>query len=245
MQFTRKGRISLASKVKRARMIIEKSRAENRISLTEYESKSILRIYGIPTTTGELANNQEEAAIIAERIGFPVVLKVSSPDITHKTEVGGVRIGLNDKDEVRQAFNEIIQSAKKKIGHADIPGILVENMAPQGVEVIVGMKDDPQFGPVIMFGLGGVLVEILKDVSFRLAPITRREALEMIREVKGYPILLGYKGDRPADLAAISEIIIRVSKMSLEIPELKEVDINPILAYERGAVAVDARMIIK
>ena len=234
----------MGSRAKRAQMVIEKGRAEYRTFLMEHESKEILRIYGISTTTGRLATNEEEACTFAENIGFPVVLKISSPDVVHKTEVGGVEVGLNDGNEVEDAFREIIQNVKRNVADANIRGVLVENMVPKGVEVIVGMIRDPQFGPAIMFGLGGVFVEILKDVSFRLPPVTRRDALEMIKEVKGYPVLRGYRGGKPVDLTAISEILTRVSEMSLELPELREIDINPILAYKKEAIAVDARMVI-
>jgi len=173
------------------------------------------------------------------------VLKIVSPDVLHKTDAGGVKLGLDDEEAVGKAFNEIISAIKKNEPSANIYGVSVQNMARPGVEVIIGMSKDPQFGPVLMFGLGGILVEVLKDVSFRIVPLAKRDAREMIKEIKGYPILEGYRGQEPADVAVLEDYLLKVSDFVDGRPEIKELDINPIFAYSDGAVAVDARVILE
>jgi acyl-CoA synthetase (NDP forming) len=170
---------------------------------------------------------------------------VVSPDVLHKTDAGGVKLSLNSEEEVGKAFDEIVSSVKSKEPSADIQGVSVQNMARPGTEVIIGMSKDPQFGPVLMFGLGGILVEVLKDVSFRIVPLVRRDAKEMIREIKGYPILEGYRGLEPADIGLLEEMLLKVSDFVESRPEIKELDINPIFAYSDGALAVDARVILE
>ncbi len=224
--------------------ILAQAKNDGRRILTEHESKKILQAYDIPTTVEELALNSDDATRAASKIGFPVVLKIASPDITHKSDVGGVKLNLKNADEVKQAYNEILNNAKKNKPEAIILGVLVQKMSIQGREVIIGLTKDPQFGPVIMFGLGGIFVEVLKDVSFRLPPITREEALNMITEVKGYPILKGIRGDPPADVDALSDILEKISRMALEIPEISEMDLNPIFVFDKGALAVDARIVL-
>jgi acyl-CoA synthetase (NDP forming) len=172
------------------------------------------------------------------------VLKVVSPQITHKSDVGGVKLNLNSQKEVRAAFDEIVASAQQAVRDATIEGVSVQQMARPGVEVIIGMTKDPQFGPVLMFGLGGVLVEVLKDVAFRIVPLTPRDARQMIREIKGFPILEGFRGQEPADLEALEGILLRLSSFVEEHPEIEEMDLNPIFAYGDGAVAVDARIVV-
>lgn len=232
------------NEVKFAQKIIKRVRSEARCLLTELESNDILRAYGIATTREKLAKTLEEAIAFACRIGFPIVLKVCSPNIIHKTDVGGVRLGLRTVDEVKINYGEIIDDAKRYGKDADIIGVLVQKMVPSGHEVIVGMTKDPQFGPVIMFGLGGIFVEVLKDVSFRLPPVTKEEALEMISEIKGFPVLKGYRNLKSADLDALTEIIAKTSQMVIDMPEIDEIDLNPIFVHEKGAVAVDARIIL-
>jgi len=227
------------------REIFKKAKDEGRRVLTEFESKGVIREYGIPTTVGMLATTSDEAVRIASEIGFPVALKISSPEITHKTNVEGVRLGVKNTEEVRDTFNEVIANVKKHKPNIKIQGVLVQNMAVQGVEVIVGSIRDPQFGSVIMFGLGGVFVEFLKDVSFRLPPITRKEALEMISEVRGYALLQGVRGAKPADIDAVADILEKTSKMVVELPEIFEMEMNPIFVYEKGALAVDARIVLQ
>jgi len=192
-----------------------------------------------------LAKNEVEAVKFAEKIGYPVVLKIVSPDILHKSDVGGVIVNLKDAKEVRNAYKQILQNVKKHKAKAKITGILVQEMAPPSTEVIVGAIKDSQFGPSIMFGLGGIFVEVLKDVTFRVAPITEDEAREMITEVKAYPLLKGYRNQPPVDIDAIVKILLNTSKLVMEHQEIKELDLNPIMVYEKGAKTVDARIILE
>jgi len=201
--------------------------------------------YGIPVTKFELAKNEAQAVKLAEKIGFPIVLKIVSPDIVHKSDVGGVVVNLRDAKGVREAYQQIMKSIKKHNAKAEIVGILVQEMAPSSTEVIVGAVKDPQFGPAMMFGLGGVFVEVLKDVTFRIAPINEDEAREMISEVKAYPLLKGYRNQPPADIDAIVRILMNASRLVTEHEEIRELDLNPIIVYEKGAKTVDARMILE
>ena len=224
--------------------IIAAARKEARTSLTELESKQILKEVGINTTEIKLARTKEEAVSHSKELGFPVALKIVSPDILHKTDVGGVKLGLNNEDDVGNAYDGIISMIKKQEPAAKIQGVSVQPMARPATEVIIGMSKDPQFGPVLMFGLGGILVEVLKDVSFRIVPLTRRDAREMIGEIKGYPILEGYRGQEPANIAVLEELLLKVSEFVDSRPEIAELDINPIFAYSDGALAIDARVIL-
>lgn len=213
--------------------------------LTEIESKELLKKAGIPVVETKLARSKKEAISISKKVGFPVVLKISSPDVVHKSDSGGVKLGLANATQIGKAYNEIISSVKQAYPEAQIEGVSVQPMAPPGVEVIVGMSKDPQFGPVLMFGLGGILVEVLKDVSFRIVPVTERDAREMIREIKGYPVLEGYRGQKPASIPALEKLIVKVSQFVEKNPQIKELDLNPIFAYPDKAVAVDARIILE
>ncbi len=212
--------------------------------LTEDKAKKILKEHSIPVPKEELAENEEKAVEIAKKIGFPVVLKLISPDILHRSDAKAIVLNVKNEEEVKEKFKEIIKNAKNFNPHAKIEGVLVQEMLPQGREVIVGLIKDPQFGHVVMFGLGGIFVEILKDVSFRVAPINKKEALKMIKEIKGYKILEGTRGISPSDIDAIADIIVKVSELGVKMPEIKELDINPLFAYEKGAVAVDCRIIL-
>lgn len=225
--------------------IIAQVRREGRKALLEAEAKTICMKYHIPVTTFKLAKNKEEAVEFAERIGFPVVLKIVSPDIIHKSDAGGVIVNLKNTAEVRNAYRKILENAKKYDSAAKIVGVLVQEMAPQSTEVIVGAIKDPQFGQTLMFGLGGIFVEILKDVTFRIAPITREDAYEMITKIKAYPLLKGYRKTPPADLDTIINVLLNASKLVMDYPEIKELDLNPIMAYEKGAKTVDARIILE
>jgi acyl-CoA synthetase (NDP forming) len=213
--------------------------------LTEVESKELLKKAGIPVVEAKLARSKKEAVSISREMGFPVVLKISSSDVVHKSDSGGVKLGLANAAQVGKAYSEIISSVKQAYPEAQIQGVSVQPMAPPGVEVIAGMSKDPQFGPVLMFGLGGILVEVLKDVSFRIVPVTERDAREMIREIKGYPILEGYRGQKPASIPALEKLIVKVSQFVEKNPQIKELDLNPIFAYPDKAVAVDARIILE
>ena len=225
--------------------ILDEVKKEGRSILTEFESKRILKQIGVPVVETRLAMNQKEAVSISQRIGFPVVLKITSPDVVHKTDSGGVKLGLRNGSEVKKAYDEILRSVEKKYRRAPIHGISVQKMAPPGTEVIVGTSKDPQFGPVIMFGLGGIFVEVLKDVSFRVIPVNRKDAQEMIREIKGFPLLQGYRGKEPVNIPALVEIILKISRFINENPQIREMELNPIFAYKNKALAVDARIILE
>jgi len=213
--------------------------------LTEVESKALLKKAGIPIVEAKLARSKKEAISISNEMGFPVVLKISSTDVVHKSDSGGVKLGLANATQAGKAYSEILSSIKRAYPQAQIDGVSVQPMAAPGVEVIVGMSKDPQFGPVLMFGLGGILVEVLKDVSFRIVPVTARDAKAMIREIKGYPVLEGYRGQKPASIPALEKLIVKVSQFVEKNPQIRELDLNPIFAYSDKAVAVDARIILE
>ena len=225
--------------------IFEEARKEKRNFLLEPEAKTICREYGIPVTKFRVAKTAEEAVKFAEEIGYPTVLKIVSPDVIHKFDVGGVILDLNSPKDVRDAYKKILDNVKKHKPDAKVKGILVQEMAPSSTEVIVGSTKDPQFGPALMFGLGGIFVEVLKDVTFRIAPITEQDAQQMITEVKAYPILKGYRGQPPADINAIVKILLNTSKLVMDHLEIKELDLNPIMVYKKGAKTVDARIILE
>lgn len=213
--------------------------------LTEVESKQVLKEAGISVVETRLATSLKEAQAIGKELGYPLVLKIASTDISHKSDVGGVKTGIKTATQLSKAYNDIMKAVKEKQPQARIQGVSVQNMAKPGVEVIAGMNKDPQFGPVLMFGLGGILVEILKDVSFRIVPITRRDAREMIREIKAYAVLDGARGQEPVDLTALEDLLLAVSGFVQENPEVKELDLNPVFAYKDGTVAVDARVVLE
>ena len=171
-------------------------------------------------------------------------MKVVSPQITHKSDIGGVKLKLGNKAQVGSAYGEIMAAANKKAPKASIEGVSVQKMAASGLELVIGMTKDPQFGPMLMFGLGGTSVEILKDVAFRIVPLTREDAREMIREIKGYPLLEGYRGQPAIDLEHLEDLLLKLSAFIAENPEIKEMDINPLIAYKKGSIAVDARIIL-
>jgi acetate---CoA ligase (ADP-forming) subunit beta len=225
--------------------IIRQAKAENRKTLLETEAKTIITEHDIPTNQFQLAKNPYEATTYAEQIGYPIVLKIVSIDIIHKSEAGGVKINLKNSAEVKEAYDQIIANAKKYKSNARITGVLVQEMAPQGTEVIVGAVKDAQFGQTVMFGLGGIFVELLKDVNFRIAPLTMEDAKEMITELKAFPLLDGYRGSTPADLNSLATILCNVSRLVMEQPEIKELDLNPVMAYPKGAKTVDARIILE
>jgi acyl-CoA synthetase (NDP forming) len=225
--------------------IIGRARSEGRGLLTEVEAKELLKKADISVVDTRLATSRDEAISISQKLGFPVVLKIASSDVVHKSDAGGVKLGLETPEQVGQAYDDIMAAIKKAYPQAKIQGMSVQRMARPGVEIIVGMSKDAQFGPVLMFGLGGVLVEILKDVSFRIVPLVKRDAAEMIREIKGYPLLEGYRGSEPVDVANLENMILKVSDFVEKHPEIKELDLNPIFAYKDGAVAVDARVVLE
>lgn len=225
--------------------IIRRALSEKRSLLLEPEAKELCSLYGLPIPRHKVASSLEEAVRAAEDIGFPVVMKIVSKDIIHKSDAGCVLLNVNSKEEVKNAFKTIIDNALKFNPKAEIRGVLVEEMLPKGLEVAVGAFRDAEFGPTVMFGLGGIFIEVLKDVTFRVAPITEDEAYEMIREIKGYSILSGYRGQKPADVDSIVEIITGVSRLIIENEEVNQLDLNPIIVWVRGAKIADARIILK
>ncbi|AJZ83297.1 MULTISPECIES: acetate--CoA ligase family protein [Streptomyces] len=227
------------------RAVLDAARAEGRTALTAPEGKRITDAYGIPTPAEGLAETVDEAVSLADRIGFPVVLKIVSPDILHKTDAGGVRVGLNSCAEVRGAFTTIVDNARSYDPKARIQGVQVQQMIPDGgQEVIVGAVTDPTFGKVVAFGLGGVLVEVLKDITFRLAPATEDEALSMLDGIRAAEVLRGVRGGPAVDRAALADLIVRVSRLVADFPEITEVDLNPVFATASGVLAADVRLLV-
>ena len=224
--------------------IIEKARSERRTVLTEIEAKAILAEAGITCTKTLLAATKEEAVALSEDIGYPVVLKISSVDITHKSDAGGVKVNLATREAVETAFDDIMTSCRAACPDADIEGVAVQAMAEVGTEIIMGMIKDPSFGPVVMFGLGGVLVEVLKDVAFRIVPIDENDAAEMVEEIQGRKLLEGYRGQDPADVPCLRDMLMRLSDFVDKTPGIEEIDMNPVFAYREGAAVVDARIIL-
>lgn len=224
--------------------ILQAAGQENRRNLLEPEAKEICRAYGIPTPAFGVARNPSEAGDIADNVQFPIVLKVVSQDVLHKTEAGGVMLDLSSREQVENGYSQIIAKVRAYDEKARIAGVLVQHMAPMGLEVIVGGLRDSQFGPTVLFGLGGIFVEVLKDASFRVAPISDLDSQEMIREIHSYSILQGVRGQPPADEKAITQILQATSNIMMENPAMQQIDLNPTLVYATGASVVDARMIL-
>jgi acetyltransferase len=231
-----------------AKDLISKVRAEGRTSLTEIESKKIFAAYGLPTVKTGIATSEDEAVEMAETTGYPIVMKIVSPDILHKSDAGGVKVNIKDKEAVRAAYNEILKNAKAYKADADIHGIVIQEMAPWGTETIIGSVNDPTFGATVMFGLGGIFVEVMKDVTFRVAPISEKEAINMLNEIRSAPILDGVRGETPRDKEALAYVLAQYAFMIYDLAdEIKESDANPVLVYEvgEGVKIVDARIILK
>jgi acetyltransferase len=231
-----------------ARDIIAKARADERTSLTEIEAKKLFAAYGLPVTEINLARSEEEAVEMAVNTGFPIVMKIVSPDIIHKSDAGGVKVNIKDVAGVRAAYQTIMANCKAYNPDADIRGIAVQEMAPLGTEVIVGSINDPTFGPTVMFGLGGIFVEVLKDVTFRVAPVSNGQVKQMINEIRSVAILAGARGEAPRDRAALADLICKYANMVYDLrDEVAETDANPVLVYEdgKGLKVVDARIILK
>ena len=213
----------------------------NQTVLTEFESKNLLREIGIPIPEQELATTKEKTIAIAKKIGFPIVLKLMAEDIVHKSDTGAVKLNIKNEDETAQAYDELM-----KIPSQSEKSISVQKMADEPItELIIGMTTDAQFGPALMFGIGGILVELLEDVSFRIAPITEYDAREQIHEIKGFPILDGYRGKPKADIDAIVNTLLKISDLVTKYEEINEMDLNPVFIYEKGLICVDARIILK
>ena len=229
------------------RKVFDRVRSEGRLTLGDAESREIMEAYGLRIPRSILAADPDEAVAAAERIGYPVVMKIVSPDILHKSDIGGVRLNIRGANEVRDSFDLLMYRAERYMADARIWGVLVQEMAARGKETIIGMNRDPQFGPLLMFGLGGIYVEVLKDVTFRIAPVSPREAQEMLNEIRSYHLLRGVRGEPPSDLDAIVDTILRVSQLVTDFPEIVEMDINPLTVYEagKGALAVDMRFVLE
>lgn len=228
--------------------IIKKVYEDKRLFLMEHESKDIVADYGVAVGDYKLINSDTEAVDFAKNIGFPVVAKVMSPDIVHKTEAGVIKLNLKTEEEVKQAYNEIIQNAKKYRADARISGVNIQKMAEGGVvEIIIGGMKDTNFGPVLMFGLGGIFVEIFKDVCYRVCPISLTEAGVMIKSIKAFPLLDGYRGKPKADVEKVIDTLNKCCKMMMDNPEIKELDLNPVIVFEKGKgiMVVDARIILE
>lgn len=223
--------------------IIEQARAAGRTLLSEVEAKAMLAQHGVPVTDTRLATSVDDAVALADQLGYPVALKVVADDITHKTDVGGVELGIADADQLRAAAQRI-HDAVAAAAPGSAAGLSVQPMAAPGTEVILGITQDQQFGPVLMFGLGGVFVEVLKDVAFRVVPLEPRDAAEMIREIQGFAVLEGFRGAEPADLSAIEAMLLQLSDFAQAHPDVAELDLNPVFARPDGAIAVDARIVL-
>ncbi|MGE4191966.1 MAG: acetate--CoA ligase alpha subunit [Pseudodesulfovibrio sp.] len=226
-----------------AREVIDAHLRRKQPEIVEFEAQQVLKAYGLPTPRTVLARSSDEAVAAAEEIGYPVVLKIASPDISHKSDVGGVKVNLLNAGEVMDGFKEITARAQRMRHDAYLAGCLVQEMAPAGVkEVIIGFKRDEQFGPMLMFGLGGIYVEIMKDIAFRLAPLSRQDAFEIVREIKSYMLLKGLKGEIPVNFRALEDILMVMSRLALDFPEVSEAEFNPVLANDERAMVADVRM---
>lgn len=224
--------------------IVKEAMSLGRKALVEPEAKAVINLASIPVPRHRAVKDMAGAFEAASDIGYPVALKLVSPDMLHKSDIGGVALGIKDSKELEASWSRMVLGAAREAPAAVIEGFIVEEMAGRGTEVIVGGIRDAQFGPAVMFGLGGVAVELLKDVSFRLAPVSKEEALGMISEVKSFPLLTGFRGGKPRDLDAVAETIIKVGRIMDEVSAIKELEINPLVVYERGALAVDARAVL-
>jgi len=211
--------------------------------ILEPEAIQLLDVHGVSYPEHGVAHSAKEAIQIADQLGYPVVLKVVSPDVLHKSDAGGVALGLEDSTSVHEAYGKVLTAVSGHVPGAEVQGMLVCQQAPPGLEVIVGAVKDPLFGTTLMFGLGGIFAEVLKDVSFRVAPLERRDAHEMIREIRGYPLLTGACGRESCDLGALADLLIKVSRMVMARPDIRELDLNPVRTYEKGLLVLDVRIL--
>ncbi len=231
----------------RVAQLFARVRSEGRVTIGDAEAREVLEAYGVPLPKAGLATTADEAVQLAESIGYPVVMKIASPDILHKSDIGGIKLNIMSASEVRDAFDLLIYRGRRYMPDANIWGCQVQQMVKGGREVIIGVNRDPQFGPLLMFGLGGIYVEALKDVTFRVAPIDRREATEMLSEIRAYKLLRGVRGEKPADQPAIVDTLLRISQLVTDFPEIVELDINPLMVFEqgRGVMGIDMRLALK
>ncbi len=220
--------------------------AKGQTSLGEFLTRPLLDAYGIQQIAGDFADSEIDAVTLANKIGYPVAMKIVSPDILHKSDVGGIRLNLQDAESVHFAYQKMMAEIEVKASKAHIEGILIEKMAPKGQEVIIGMRRDPGFGAMMMFGLGGIYVELFKDIAFRVAPLTRKDAFDMISATKAGTLLNGYRGQEKADINAVVDTILRLSKLAVDFPEINEIEINPLLVLPdgQGILALDGRVIL-
>lgn len=237
----------MVAEKKKVAEILSSIRKDGRRELMELESKRVLAAWGVPVNRTELARDLSEAVKVAREVHYPIVLKIASPDIIHKSEAKGVKVGLSSELELRQSFGELIDNARAYKPDAKILGVTIQEYLPPTREVIVGALQDPSFGATVMFGLGGVWVEVLEDVSFRLAPLSAEDAREMIQEIKGYSVLAGIRGTPSADVGALVDIIQKVGQLAHEFSEITEMDLNPIFVFDdgKGAVVADARIVLR
>jgi acetyltransferase len=238
--------VRVPSDRERAAMTVLAAQKAGRLKLNEMEARQVVAAYGLPLPQSQLAFTADQAAQFAAEIGYPVVMKIISPDILHKSDMGGVVVGIQNEKEVREAYQDILIRARRYMPDADIWGVAVQEMVEQGKEIILGVTQDPTFGHMVMFGLGGIYVEVLKDVQFGIAPITPTQAREMITNLRSYPLLAGVRGEEASDMDAMADCLLRVSQMVTDLPQIVELDINPLFVYEagKGVMAVDARIVI-
>jgi len=230
---------------KEGKQIIDNAKKEGRHVLLEHEAKQLIKLHGAPTSVGQVAQTADEAWEIAKEFGGSVVLKIVSPDILHKSDANGVKLNLSSEKEIKKGFQQIIKSARAHNSTADIRGVLVAPMAEKGLEIIIGTKIDEQFGPVIMYGLGGIMVEIMKDVTFRVLPVSPAASKKMLDDTRSSIILDGVRGQKGYDKKTLSKLISMCSELIESYPEIEEMDLNPVLLYEKGLDVVDARIILK
>jgi acetyl coenzyme A synthetase (ADP forming)-like protein len=231
----------------RVAQVFRRVRASGRLQIGDAEARDIMEAYRIPIPASKLCKTSDEAVEFGEKTGYPLVMKIASPDILHKTDIGGVRLNIEDANDVRDSFDLLTFRASRYMPDAEIWGCLVQQQVRGGKEVIAGMNRDPQFGPLVMFGLGGIYVEVLKDVSFRIAPFSRREANEMMREIRSFNLLRGVRGQEPSDLEAIADTLLKLSQLVTDFPEIVEMDINPLMVFEkgRGTMGIDMRLVLE
>ena len=228
-----------------AEKILENIMASGRKVALPSESLELVKLFGIDIPDYALVKTAEEAVEVSRKIGFPIVLKIASQDALHKSDMGGVVIGIKNIEEVERNYHKVIDNLKRNVQNPRVDGVLIQKQIPEATQVIIGGIYDKQFGPAVMFGLGGVFVELFKDVSFRIAPVTENEALEMIKEIKAYPALSGYRGSKMVDMKQIVKAIIIISELISNISIIKEVELNPLLVYEKNVMAVDARVVLR